>query len=122
MDKSNLEYLDVQIGLNDKASAFISFDEKPHKFCICFIDIINSTNSIAKIRNDSMKLKKYYSLFLNTMGKTITNYNGNILKSNGDSIIFYFPKTNDLSTFNKSSFIEVIECGLTLSSARCMIN
>ena len=122
MDKFNLQYLDVQNGLKDKASTFISFDDKPHNFCICFIDIIESTNSIAKINNDSLKLKKYYSLFFNTVGKTITNYNGNILKSNGDSVIFYFPKTHDLSSFNKSSFIEVIECGLTMSSARCMIN
>jgi CheY-like chemotaxis protein len=122
VDKFNLQYLDVQNGLKDKASTFISFDDKPHNFCICFIDIIESTNSIAKINNDSLKLKKYYSLFFNTVGKTITNYNGNILKSNGDSVIFYFPKTHDLSSFNKSSFIEVIECGLTMSSARCMIN
>ncbi|MGN6351135.1 MAG: response regulator transcription factor [Candidatus Nitrosocosmicus sp.] len=122
MDKSNMQYLDAQNALNDEASPFISFDDKPYNFCICFIDIIESTNSIAKISNDSLKLKKYYSLFFNTMGKTITNFNGNILKSNGDSIIFYFPKTNDLSSFNKSSFVEVIECGLTLSSARCTIN
>jgi CheY-like chemotaxis protein len=122
VDKSNLQYLDVQNSLNDRTSSFISFNDKPHNFCICFIDIIESTNSIAKISNDSLKLKKYYSLFFNTIGKTITNFNGYILKSNGDSIIFYFPKTNDLSSFNKSSFIEVLECGLTLSSARCMIN
>lgn len=122
MDKSNLQYLDLQNSLNDNSSSFISFDDKPHNFCICIIDIIKSTNSIAKISNDSLKLKKYYSLFLNTIGKTITNYSGKILKSNGDSIIFYFPKTHDLSTFNKSSFIEVIECGLTMSSARCLIN
>ena len=122
MDKSKLQYLDVQNGLEDKTSTFISFDDKTHNFCICFIDIIESTNSIAKIYNDSSKLKKYYSLFLNTIGRTVTNYNGNILKSNGDSIIFYFPRTNDISSPNKSSFIEVIECGLTMCSARCMIN
>jgi CheY-like chemotaxis protein len=122
VDNSDLQYLEVQNNLHDKSSTFISFDDKPHNFCICFIDIIESTNSIAKISNDSLKLKKYYSLFFNTIGKTITNFNGNILKSNGDSIIFYFPKTNNLSSFNKSSFVEVLECGLTLSSARCMIN
>ena len=121
MDESN-EYLYLNDGIEDKEQACISFEDRPHSFCICVVDIIKSTKSIAKIYNDSLKLKKYYSLFLNTMGKIITNYNGNILKSSGDSITFYFPKTDDLSPFNKPSFIEVIECGLTMSSARCVIN
>lgn len=56
------------------------------------------------------------------MGKIVTHYHGSIVKSGGDSIIFYFPKTADLSTFNKDSFIEVLECGLTMTSARCVLN
>lgn len=106
----------------DKNQSFVSFEDSPHKFCICMVDIMKSTDSVAKIFNDSLKLRKYYSLFLNTMGKIVTNYNGNILKNAGDSIIFYFPKTSDLSIYNKSSFIEVLECGLTMTSARCMLN
>src|SRR6185437_10345169 len=100
----------------------ISFEGKPHNFCICLVDIVKSTNKISKIYKDSIKLRNYYSLFLNTMGKIIINYHGNILKNNGDSIIFYFPKTTDISPDNKSSFIDAIECGLTMASARCIIN
>lgn len=56
------------------------------------IDIVNSTNETSKISNPN-KLKKYYSLFLNTLPSTINSCNGNIIKTIGDSLFFYFPNT-----------------------------
>ena len=48
---------------NQEQINFINFTQQ---YCIGFIDIINSTQETAKI-NDSKKLRKYYSLFLNSM-------------------------------------------------------
>ena len=41
----------------------ISFEGEPHNFCIYRIDIVKSTNKIAKIYNDSIKLQVLFSFF-----------------------------------------------------------
>lgn len=56
------------------------------------IDIVNSTNKISEIYNPN-KLRKYYSLFLNALPSTINSCNGNVIKTIGDSLFFYFPNT-----------------------------
>ena len=48
---------------NQEQINFINFTQQ---YCIGFIDIINSTQETAKIK-DPKKLRKYYSLFLNSM-------------------------------------------------------
>ena len=73
---------------NQEQINFINFTQQ---YCIGFIDIINSTQETAKIK-DPKKLRKYYSLFLNSMSTILTQYHGKIIKNSGDNLFFYFEK------------------------------
>src|SRR5919106_5596398 len=97
----------------------ISFSRKSESYCVSFVDIVNSTNITAQISHTE-KIGKYYSIFINTMATLARNYGAKITKNAGDSLIYYFPKTSDIT--NKAAFIDVIECGLTMISAGTVLN
>src|SRR5919112_3854346 len=97
----------------------ISFSRKSESYCVSFVDIVNSTNITAQISHTE-KIGKYYSIFINTMATLARNYGAKITKNAGDSLIYYFPKTSDIT--NKAAFKDVIECGLTMISAGTVLN
>jgi two-component system, OmpR family, response regulator ChvI len=89
--------------------------------CVCFIDIVDSTRiTIVEIR-DAEKIKRFYSIFINTMAAIARSFGANVIKNTGDSLIYYFPETVHLSD-NASSFKNVFECGLTMISANPIVN
>jgi len=97
----------------------ISFLSNSNSYCVCFVDMIDSTKIIAKIAIPD-KVRKYYSIFLNSMSALIKKFGGSIIKNLGDSLVFYFPKTCDCA--NRSAFRDVIECGITMMAAFKVIN
>ena len=97
----------------------ITFINYSRLYCICVIDIVNSTKITSEIIG-SGKIREYYSTFLNTMGSIIKNHNGKVIKNAGDCLIYYFPKTVNGS--NKSAFKDVIDCGLAMIGANSIIN
>jgi two-component system, OmpR family, response regulator ChvI len=97
----------------------ISFSGQTQNFCVCFVDMIGSTKITAETTNTE-KVRKYYSIFINTMAVIARNFDAKIIKNTGDCLITYFPKTSDST--NKSAFKDVIECGLTMIEASPIIN
>ena len=92
----------------------VKFINYTQQYCIGIIDIVNSTNETSKITSPN-KLRKYYSLFLNTMSSVINSCNGKVIKTIGDSVFFYFPKT--CNETNGSAFHDVFECGMRMLSS-----
>ena len=68
---------------------------------------------------DSEKIRKYYSIFINTMAAIARNFGAKIIKNTGTSLVYFFPKT---SSDNKSAFRDVLECGITMIAASDVIN
>jgi CheY-like chemotaxis protein len=97
----------------------ISFLTQSDSYCVCFVDMIDSTKVIAQIAIPD-KVRKYYSVFLNSMSALIKKFGGSIIKNLGDSLVFYFPKTRDSA--NRSAFRDVMECGITMMAAFKVIN
>jgi two-component system response regulator ChvI len=89
------------------------------KYCVSFVDIVDSTQVTSNIENPE-KVRKYYEIFLNTMAAIARNYGAKIVKNVGDCLIFYFPETSDLN--NEYSFKNVLECCITMQEARSTIN
>ena len=56
---------------------------------------IGSAKVISQISTFPDKIRKYYSVFLNSMSVIIKKYGGIIVKNIGDTLIIYFPKTSD---------------------------
>jgi len=86
---------------------------KPTYFCVGIVDIVNSTKIVSKL--SPSKSSKYYEIFLNCMAKVVNQYNGQILKTMGDSLLFYFPKT--CYSERKFGFLSALECGLELMAS-----
>lgn len=97
----------------------ISFSTQSQNFCVCFVDMVDSTKITAEATNKE-KVRKYYSIFINTMATIARNFGAKVIKNTGDCLISYYPKTSD--TTNKSAFKDVIECGLTMIDASPIIS
>jgi CheY-like chemotaxis protein len=81
--------------------------------------MIDSTEIIAQISN-AARIRKYYSIFINSIAAVARSFDAQIIKNTGDCLIYYFPKTFDYS--NSSAFRDVIECGLAMAEANSSIN
>ena len=97
----------------------ISFFEHSQNYCVCYVDISESTKTTATIK-DSQKIRDYYSTFLNSMAAIISEFHGRIIKSTGDGILYYFPNTSNVG--DDSGFNDVLECGLTMIAVRSIIS
>ena len=104
----------------DEPTEEISFLNGSDSYCVCFIDMIGSTKVVSQIATVPDKIRKYYSIFLNSMSAIVKRYGGIIIKNIGDSLIFYFPKTSDST--NRSAFWNVIECCGTMMAAYKFVN
>jgi len=78
----------------------ITFTKYSHNYCICIISIVDFTQNIDKLQNP-VDIRKYYSVFYNTMALIIKNHDGKVIKNVGDLLLFYFPKT--VGIINSSS-------------------
>jgi len=82
------------------------------------IDIIDSTKTVARL--PANKSSRYYEIFLNNMAKVVKQHHGKILKTMGDSLLFYFPDTS--FSERKFGFLSSIECGFSLIKAHDKLN
>jgi len=113
----NAQILKIEnIKINEEQITFINYT---HRYCVCVIDIVDSTKNTNKIVG-SEKIREFYSIFLNTMASIIKTHNGKVIKNAGDCLIYYFPKTVDGS--NESAFRDVIDCGVAMIDANSIIN
>ncbi len=117
-DENNDAYLSVtnEDSLQDNQITFVNFS---NNYCVCMIDIIDSTSNTYDIL-ESKKIKQYYSVFLNTMTSVIIRHGGKVIKNAGDNLLYYFP-----STMNESSYLDfqdVIECGLSMIDAKDQVD
>ena len=83
---------------------------KPTYFCVGIVDIVNSTQIVCRL--SPLQSSKYYITFLNHMAKIVNRFNGQILKTMGDSLLFYFPETSHSD--RKSGFLSCLECGFSM--------
>ena len=96
----------------------ILFSEIYNSFCVGIVDIVSSTKITATLNQS--KMFQYYSVFLNTMAEIVKKSGGIVVKSAGDSLLYYFPKTSD--TLDRLSFKDSLECGIKMIDAHSIVN
>lgn len=104
---------------SDSDTDEISFSSESLLCCICIVDMINSTAITSRIRNSKM-MRKFYSIFINSVAYMAKKYDANILKNIGDSVMFYFPHTSDSN--DEDAFNKVLECGNVMRTLHNSIN
>jgi class 3 adenylate cyclase/CheY-like chemotaxis protein len=101
------------------SSKQIRFSGGSIKSCVCFIDLVDSTNNT--ITMDNLEhIRIYYSKFINSVSKIVKSYGGKVIKNIGDCLLVYFPKTSDNK--NEQAFTEAIECGLKILDSHYAVN
>jgi len=103
---------------DEQEEVFTATVGKPTYFCVGIVDMVNSTKTVARLSPN--KSSKYYEIFLNTMAKVVRQYNGKVLKTMGDSLLFYFPDTSYAK--RKFGFLSCIECGLAMIDTHETLN
>lgn len=97
----------------------IKFSRQSESYCVCIIDIVNSTKVTATMTN-SEDVRNYYSTFINTVATIARNFGARVIKNVGDSVIYYFPSTVDSS--NERAFNNVLECCVNMNAVSSVIS
>lgn len=121
-DKDNFTLVDKEknpIEFNIRTEEIYFADQSNGYYCVCFVDIVNSSQITARIA-DGNKIKKYYEIFLNAMAALAKNFGAKVIKNIGDALLFYFPDTSDSE--NMTAFKEVLECCTAIIAAHEFIN
>jgi len=95
----------------------LQFTDYSENYCVCFIDIVNSTSITEKLSD--LKTSKFYGIFLNLMNEIVNKYDGIVVKNIGDSLLFYFPKTNSQ---DEQSLRQALDCCLKMSESHKIVN
>ena len=109
------ELFEMDTGIQDDEIAFSSFQN----YCVCVVDIVNSTKIILSM-NNPQKVRKYILTFINSIATIARNFDATVVKTVGDAVIFYFPKTSDSN--NKHSFKKAFDCFAAMQDASALIN
>jgi len=97
----------------------VTFSNKSECYCISMIDIVGSTQITSKLYN-SGKIKKFYTVFINEIADIVKLHDGKILKTVGDGVIFFFPRTSAVE--NIDGFKRALDCLLNMISSRHTLN
>ncbi len=103
--------------IKQQKNILLQFSEYSSNYCVCFVDIISSTKLTARLSD--LETSKFYSIFLNSMATIVTKYGGVVVKNIGDSLLYYFPKTD---TDEKEPFEGMLKCSMEMLESRIKIN
>jgi class 3 adenylate cyclase len=96
----------------------ISFSKPPNCYCVGTVDVVDSTNITAYLKDS--KMCEYYEIFLNSMSEIAKEFDAIVIKNIGDSLLYYFPDTCDAK--DPDSLRNVLECSITMLESYNEIN
>ena len=103
--------------IRQQQDILLQFSDFTEKYCVCLVDIINSTKITASLSDT--QTSEFYSIFLNSAAALVRKFNGVVVKNIGDALLFYFPKTVEQ---DKTIFKRVLDCCMALSDEHEKIN
>lgn len=119
IDSNIIQKNNNQIFDSNRSSEYlVSFLTQPSMYCVGIVDMVNSTKITAQI--GPIKASRYYQIFLNSMSKIISEFNGSVIKNVGDSLIYYFP--NSKYSNEKYDFAKCLECSLAMTRSQKYIS
>ncbi len=101
----------------DTNSDHIIFSDIHVHYAVCFIDMVDSTSIVSKL--SGREADSLYMTFLNILAGVIEKSGGKIIKTFGDGIFYYFPKTDFGSL---EDFENVIDASFNIINARPVIS
>lgn len=103
--------------LENRLEDVVSFSGTHQNYCVGIVDMVGSTKISAHLSKE--KMTQYYGLFLNGMAMIAKDHGAQVVKSIGDSLLFYFPKTAD---YKSEHFVCPLKCAISMIECRDVIN
>ena len=103
--------------IRQQQDILLQFSEFSEKYCVCLVDVKNSTKITATLSDT--QTSEFYRIFLNSTAAVIRKHKGVVVKNIGDALLFYFPQT---ISQDKLIFKKVLDCCLALSDEHEKIN
>lgn len=91
----------------------LQFFTATRNYCVGVVDMVGSTGITMKMPPD--KASRYYSIFLNGMAQVIASYGAVVVKNVGDSLLYYFPKTEQEGG-DPEAFRDVLRCCFAMAA------
>jgi len=74
--------------IKQQEDILLKFSQHTQNDCVAVIDMKNSTKISAELSDED--ITKLYEIFLNFMARIVRNYNGEVIKTIGDALLFRF--------------------------------
>ncbi len=103
--------------LENRLEDVVSFSGTSQNYCVGIVDMVGSTKVSAHLSKE--KMTKYYGLFLNGMAMIAKDHGAIVVKSLGDSLLYYFPKTAD---YKPEHFVCPLKCAISMIECADIIN
>jgi class 3 adenylate cyclase len=89
LQESIIEIKEKEDVIKQQEDILLQFSDYSEKYCVCMVDIVNSTKITSKL-SDS-QTSEFYRIFLNSVALIVRNFGGIVVKNIGDALLFYFP-------------------------------
>jgi len=103
--------------LENRLEDVVSFSGTHQNYCVGIVDMVGSTKATAHLSKE--KMTQYYGIFLNGMAMIAKDHGAIVVKSIGDSLLYYFPKTAD---FKDEHFVCPLKCAMSMIECQDIIN
>ncbi len=103
--------------LENRLEDVVSFSGTHQNYCVGIVDMVGSTKASAHLSKE--KMTQYYGLFLNGMAMIAKDHGAKVVKSLGDSLLYYFPKTSD---YKPEHFVCPLRCAISMIECGDIIN
>ena len=112
LQESLIEIKQKEDVIKQQEDILLQFSDKSEKYCVCMVDIMNSTKICANL-SDS-QTSEFYQIFLNTIGSIVQKFEGTVVKNIGDALLFYFAVGEK---DEKRVLEQCLDCCLAMSDA-----
>jgi class 3 adenylate cyclase len=112
LQKSLIEIKEKEDVIKQQEDILLQFSDYSEKYCVCMVDIMNSTKITSKLSES--ETSEFYKIFLNSIAVIVRNYDGIVVKNIGDALLFYFPV---IYSEEESTLKKCLDCCLTLSES-----
>lgn len=109
LQKSLIEIKVKEEVIKQQEDILLQFSDYSEKYCVCMVDIMNSTKITAKLSES--ETSEFYKIFLNSTAEIVKNFGGIVVKNIGDALLFYFPI---IASEEEHTLKKCLDCCLTL--------
>jgi len=113
LQESLIEIKEKEDVIKQQEDILLQFSDYSEKYCVCMIDIMNSTKITSQL--SSTQTSEFYRIFLNSTALIVRNFGGIVVKNIGDALLFYFPVLHDEKEL---TIKKCLNCCLTLGESQ----